>query len=162
MTKEEVISLIQESEHVELKSSLSLINEIIESVSAFANTRGGRIIAGVNNTGRIVGVTIGKNTIEHITNRILQNTDPKINPRIRVDTIDGKSIVIIEVQESLDKLVLAFGRPFKRVGKSTVKMSKDEYERLILEKHSEKLQFDKEMCKDAEFKDIDKKKVNWY
>ena len=131
------------------------MNEIIVTISAFANTNGGNVIIGVNNTGRVLGLEIGKNTIEHLTNRISQNTDPKIYPRIRVDAIDKKKIIVIEIKESLDKLVLAFGRPFKRVGKSTVKMSKDEYEKLILEKHKKRLQFDKEICKEAKLEDID-------
>ena len=38
-------------------------------------------------------------------------------------------------------------------------MSKDEYERLILEKHKEKLYFDSQICKEATFKYIDKDKV---
>ena len=59
------------------------------------------------------------------------------------------------MKESLDHLVLAFGRPYKRVGKSTVKMSKDEYEKLILEKHKEKLQFDNQICERAILGDID-------
>ena len=43
------------------------------------------------------------------------------------------------MKESSDHLVLAFGRPYKRIGKSTLRMSKDEYERLILDKHKDKL-----------------------
>lgn len=162
MTKEELIYLIEEKENVELKTSLSLVNEIIECISAFANTNGGKIVVGINNTGKIVGVEVGKGTIEDLVNRIAQNTDPKIHPKIKVEEIDGKEIIVIEVKEGLDKLVLAFGRPFKRVGKSTVKMSKDEYESLILEKHKEKLQFDKEICKEAKLEDIDKRKVKTY
>jgi len=76
-----------------------------------------------------------------------------------VEDIDDKKVIVIEIKESLDKLVLAFGRPFKRVGKSTVKMSKDEYEGLILEKHKEKLYFDSHICKGATLKDIEEKKV---
>jgi len=162
MTRKNIQNLIKESENIELKSSLSSMNAIIESVTAFANTKGGKVIIGVNNTGRILGVEIGKNTIEHITNRIAQNTEPKVHPRIKVEKRNKREIIVIEVKESIDKLVLAFGRPFKRVGKSTVKMSKDEYERLILEKHKEKLQFDKQICKDASIENINKKKVNWY
>jgi len=162
MTKKELKDLIKEREHVELKSSLSLINEIIEAVSAFSNTEGGKIIVGVSNNGKVLGVEIGKGTIENLANTIAQNTDPKIQPMIKVETIDKKKVIIIEVKESLDKLVLAFGRPFKRVGKSSPKMSKDEYERLILEKHKEKLQFDKDVCEEAEIEDIDNKKVKAY
>lgn len=159
MTKKELKNLIEENEAIELKSSLSLINEIIEAVSAFSNTKGGKIIIGVNNAGRILGVEMGKDTIERLANKIAQNTDPKIQPGIKVENIDKKKIIIIEVMESLDKLVLAFGRPFKRIGKSSHKMSKDEYERLILEKHKEKVQFDSNICKGANIKDIDKKMV---
>jgi len=162
MTKAELKGLIKESENIELKSSLSLINEIIEAISAFANVRGGKVIVGVDSGGRIIGIQIGKDTIESLTNRIAQNTDPKIHPRISIKDIEGKKIILVEIKESLDRLVLAFGRPFKRVGRSTMKMSKDEYERLILEKHKEKLQFDKQIGEKASLEDIDKKKVNAY
>ena len=163
MTRRDIHHLIREErEDIELKSSLSLINEIIETITAFANTRGGKIIIGVNNSGKVLGIEIGKDTIERLVNRIIQSTDPKIHPRVNIETVKKKKVIIIEVMKSLDKLVLAFGRPFKRVGKSTVKMGKDEYERLILEKHKDKLQFDKNVCEEAELKDIDNNKVNAY
>ena len=98
-----------------------------------------------------------KETIETIS--AFSNTDLKIHPRITIEKINDKSIIIIEVKESPDHLVLAFGRPFKRVGKSTVRMSKDEYERLILEKHKEELEFDKRVCDEASLSDIDEEKV---
>jgi len=41
-------------------------------------------------------------------------------------------------------------------------MSKDEYERLILEKHKERLQFDKQICEEANLEDVDKRKVKVY
>ena len=162
MTKKDIQNLLKERETVELKSSLSLIKEISEAISGFANTKGGKVLIGVDDAGRILGVQIGKGTTENLVNRIGQNTDPKVHPKISVEEMDGKKIILVEVKESLDKLVLAFGRPFKRVGKSTVKMGKDEYERLILEKHKDKLQFDTQSCVDAQFKDIDPGKVRWF
>ena len=92
-------------------------------------------------------------------NQITQNTDPKIHPRITVEKIDEKQIIIIKIKESSDHLVLAFGRPYERVGKSTLQMSKDEYERSILEKHKDKLYFDSQICKEATLGDIDNIKV---
>jgi len=148
-----------ESETVEFKKSPSESKEIIKTISAFANTKGGKIFIGISNSGKVPGVKIGKDTIERLTNQITQNTDPKIHPHITVERIDEKQIIIIKVKESSDHLVLAFGRPYKRVGKSTLRMSKDEYERIILEKHKDKLYFDSQICKEATIDNIDNVKV---
>src|SRR3989338_2983943 len=138
-----------ESMTVEWKPSLSQIHEIIETVTAFANTEGGRLFIGVSKTGSVLGVSIGKDTIENLTNCIAQSTEPKIHPRITVSKVQDKEIIVIDVKESRDKLVLANGRPYVRVGKSTRQMSKDEYEGRILEKHKDKLHFDTQICKGA-------------
>lgn len=158
MVKESIEKILArgESETLELKPSLSQVNEIVEAVSAFANAEGGKIIIGVSDSGEIKGVEVGKGTIEKLTNTIAQNTEPKTQPRIVVEKLEGKNIIVVEVNESIDRLVLAFGRPFKRVGKSSPRMSKEEYEKRILEKHKEKLQFDKQICKGATLDDIDK------
>ena len=145
-----------ESEITEFKKSTGEWKEIIETICAFSNTRGGEILIGINNSGEVKGVEIGKNTLEDLTNKIKENTDPEIYPRITTKLINRKTIIVVRVRESNDHLVLAFGRPYKRVGKSTVRMSKDEYERLILEKHKDKLSFDNQICKHATLEDI-----NW-
>jgi len=157
MSKGALLKMVGEFEslNIEWKPSLSQINEIIETISGFSNSEGGKVIIGVSKSGELLGVEIGEDTIEHLTNKIAQSTDPKIYPRITVEKINSKNIIIIEVKESSDHLVLAFGRPHKRVGKSTHRMSKDEYERLILEKHKDKLQLDNQICKEASLKDID-------
>lgn len=152
----------KESENIEFKKSVGEWKEIIETVSAFANASGGKIIIGASNLGKILGVKIGKDTIEDLTNKIVNNTDPKVYPKISIEKVKGKSIIVIEVKESPDKLVLAFGKPFKRVGKSTAKISKDEYENTILDKHKEKLQFDTQICKSATWKDLEKEKVKQF
>ena len=162
MAEKDIQKLLKERETVELKASLSLTKEILQSISAFANTKGGKILIGVDDSGKVLGVQIGKDTLENFANRISQETEPKVHPKISVEEIDGKKIIIVEVKESLDKLVLASGRPYKRVGKSSPRMSKDEYERLIFEKHKDKLQFDAQICEGATLKDINKEKIKFF
>ena len=67
MTKEQLLKMIGSSESttVEWKPSLSQIHEIIESITAFANTEGGRLFIGVSKDGEVNGVSIGKDTIEN-------------------------------------------------------------------------------------------------
>jgi len=79
-----------ESTTIEWKPSLSQIHEIIESITAFANTEGGRLFVGVSKTGEILGIQIGKGTVENLVNRIAQHTDPKIQPKITVKKVEGK------------------------------------------------------------------------
>lgn len=164
MRVEDLKNLINRNEStvVEWKPSLSQMKEIINTISAFANTEGGKVFVGVSKAGELLGTQIGKGTIENLTNQISQHTDPKVHPRITTKKMEDREIIIIDVKESADHLVLAFGQPHKRVGRSTVRMSKDEYERLILEKHKDKIQFDSQMCEGAQLKDIDKSKVKWF
>ena len=67
-----------ESETVEFKKSTGEWKEIIETISAFTNKKGGVILVGVDNKKEVCGVSIGKGTIEDLTNKILNNTEPKI------------------------------------------------------------------------------------
>jgi ATP-dependent DNA helicase RecG len=148
-----------ESEILEWKSSLSQLNRIIETISAFSNTKGGTIIIGVDGTGKILGISIGKDTIEQLTNKIISNTEPKIYPDISVRKFKEKDLIVIKVDKYPYDIVLAFGRPYKRVGKSTIKMSKDEYKRNILDTHKRELYFDGQICPEATIKDIDENKI---
>ena len=151
-----------ESTTVEWKKSPAEIREIIETVAAFSNTEGGKVFIGISPEGNVVGVQIGKGTVEGLANQIGQHTDPKVMPRITVKKIEGRDVIVIDVKESPDRLVLAHGRPHKRVGRSSPKMSKDEYERMILEKHKDKVQFDTMVCRGASLKDIDPARVKWF
>ena len=148
-----------ESETIEFKKSTSEWKEIIKTISAFANTRGGIILIGVDNKSDVCGVSIGKGTIEDLTNKIIHNTEPNIYPEIGIQSLNKKKVIYIKVETYSYDVVLGFGKPFKRVGKNTVRMSKDEYKRRILEIHKRELYFDGQICSDANFSDIDDKKV---
>lgn len=147
----------QESDTVELKPSVSQLNEIVETVAGFANSKGGKIMIGVSNKGEIIGIEMGKSTLEKLVNTIRQNTEPKQYPNVLAKVLGGKHFMEITVAESKEKPVLAFGRAFKRVGKSTLKVDKDEHERMVLDK--KKVYFDSEFCEGATLNDLDEEKI---
>ncbi len=71
MNQKQLEELIKmgESEQIEFKKSLNLKEEIGEAVSAFSNTNRGTIIVGFDEEkNEIVGVEIGKNTLEDLAN----------------------------------------------------------------------------------------------
>jgi ATP-dependent DNA helicase RecG len=86
-----------ENEQVEFKSSFS--DEVIISLVAFANTKGGKVYVGIEDTGAIKGVQIGKETIQKWMNVIKSKTQPSIIPTIEAHSMNKKMIISIHVQE---------------------------------------------------------------
>ncbi len=120
-----------ESEILELKSSLSEKEGILETISAFSNKKGGRILIGIDPSGKVIGVTVGNNTIENLAGEIKQHTDPKVFPDISVKSIEGKGIIEIDVREYPVKPVFVRDKVFIRVGKSNQKASAEKIRTFI-------------------------------
>ncbi|MCK4417538.1 MAG: putative DNA binding domain-containing protein [Candidatus Latescibacteria bacterium] len=164
ITQEALKELIArgEGESLEFKSSLSDMTRIVEVVASFANAGGGVVLIGVGSHGRILGLTIGDQTIERLANTITDNTDSVIYPEISTYNLDGQEIISIKVNESPDKPHLAFGRPFKRVGNVTKLMRRDEYERLLLQREKGKPQFGSQLCEGVPMEALDETYVMRY
>jgi len=96
-----------ESKNLEFKESLSLKNEIGETVSAFSNTNNGVILTGVSDLGEIKGVEVGKKTIEQLANFIKQNTDNFIYPQIDVEAVrvDENNLIISNLENEREVIV---------------------------------------------------------
>lgn len=120
-----------ESERIEYKQSLNRWREVVESVAAFATATGGVIHVGVSPEGDRVGVPVGRTTLEDLANQIKVNTDPPQYPALEVKGHDDSGVIILKVDESPTKPVWAFGRPFKRVGRTNQRLSREEMQRLV-------------------------------
>lgn len=120
-----------ESENSENKTSLSEWKEGAISLAAFATSHGGTVHFGIGPEGKRIGVQIGKNTLENLANDIRRHTDPPIFPSIFVDGEESSAIVHVSVEESPIKPVWAFGKPYKRVGRTNQSLSREETQRLV-------------------------------
>jgi len=106
----------KESETVEFKTSFNI--ETVETLVAFANAKGGRVYVGVTDTGGVVGVSIGQETIPQWINEIKTKTEPSLIPDADMMEIRGKQVVVFSMTEFPIKPVSVKGRYYKRVGKS--------------------------------------------
>ena len=109
----------QESNKTEFK--LSFQKELIVSVVAFANTKGGHIYIGVADDGEIVGVDVSQESIQNYINIIKQATEPKIIVDIEHLEFGDKHVLDIEVDEYPVKPVSYKGRYYKREVTQTTK-----------------------------------------
>jgi ATP-dependent DNA helicase RecG len=122
-SKTDLLLAIQngESQIVEFKTSFQ--KEVIESVVAFANTKGGNVVIGIDDNGKIIGTSIGSETIQNYINTIKQNTEPKIIVDIESYIVEEKKILVIQIDEYPIKPVSFKGRYFKRRNNSNHQMT---------------------------------------
>ena len=102
---------------------LSFQKEVIETVVAFANTKGGHIYIGIADDSTVVGVDILQESIQNYINIIKQATEPKIIVDIDIITKNSKDILDIQVDEYPIKPVSYKGRYFKRRKNSNHQMT---------------------------------------
>ena len=99
---------ICESQILDYKKQLLEDNKLLKQVSAFANTQGGFLIFGVEETGKggypkeIVGIDRGQVNKERMEQIILSNIQPRLNVRIQIieHQETSKAIVVVQIPNS--------------------------------------------------------------
>lgn len=105
MTIEEILA--GESKNVEFKESLPEKSiKYMKSVVAFANGTGGKIIFGIaDKTREVVGFSKEDvfEKMDVIANAVSDSCEPAIIPDISLQTIDGKTVIVVEVSEGSNR-----------------------------------------------------------
>lgn len=114
MTIEEILA--GESKNVEFKETLPEKSiKYMKSVVAFANGTGGKIIFGITDKTREV-VGFDKEDVfkkmDAIANAVSDSCEPAIIPDITLQTVDGKTVIVVEVSEGRQRpyYIKALGR----------------------------------------------------
>ena len=105
MTRRQLVSLIEEGESlsVEFKKKFSSEEKIAKEIIAFANTKGGYVIFGVEDDGNICGVESEKGEAELIKNAVNNYCEPIVDYQLFFINFGSKEVVIIKVDESENK-----------------------------------------------------------
>ena len=110
-----------ENETLEFKPTFN--QDVIETAAAFANTRGGRIVIGLSDSGEAVGTTFGQEALRNFVNRISNSTQPAVIPDAEKQVLLNGDVVVLTVQEYPLKPVSVRGRCYKRSGSVTRQMT---------------------------------------
>jgi predicted HTH transcriptional regulator len=97
--------LIEEGENIqcEFKRKFSTQEKIAREMIAFANTKGGYVLFGVDDDKKIFGVESEKETAELVKDTASNYCEPPLAYSIEFKEFDGKEIVIVSVPESDNK-----------------------------------------------------------
>lgn len=105
---EYIHSLIAEGEHQrqDFKFEISDARKIAKTFSAFANTDGGRLLIGVKDNGKIAGVRSDEE--QYMIEAAAQlYCRPEVEYRMQTYRVEGRSVLLVEIEESRRKPVYA-------------------------------------------------------
>ncbi|MDI9597256.1 MAG: ATP-binding protein [Atribacterota bacterium] len=118
-----------ESQTTEFKASWR--DEYLKSISAFANTNGGKLLIGFDDRGNPIGVRNSKKLLEDIPNKIINKLG--ITPSVELIKEQNKEIICISVQPA-PTMISYNGKHYIRCGSTTQEVNGTELSQLILKK----------------------------
>lgn len=100
--------LVAEGEHdrQDFKFEISDARKIARSISAFANTGGGRLLVGVKDNGKIAGIR-SEEEIYMIEAAASMYCQPKVEIETHTYTVEGRTVLKIDIEEASTKPVYA-------------------------------------------------------
>ena len=131
-----------ETEFYEFKSSLSQLDNGIESIAAMLNKHGvANVYYGVSNDGEVLGLNgqIGTETIKKVEMRIGEILKPNIVPNIIVEDYDGKKVIHVNAKGNR-KPYSSSGDYRIRVGSSNKKIDPELLGELFFDSDSSSLE----------------------
>jgi ATP-dependent DNA helicase RecG len=153
MKPEELKLIIKEGEGLTVEFKERYSPKIERDIVALANSKGGIIILGVDDTGKIKGENLTNRMKADITT-LARNCDPAIHIK-RIQQI-GK-IIIIEVPQGDEKPYSSSSGYYRRLDAVTQKMTQKEI-RLVY-KESSTIPFEERINKDISWNDISRDKI---
>ena len=101
-------TLIAQGEHQQqdFKFEISDARKIARTLSAFANTDGGRLLIGVKDNGKISGIK-SEEEIYMIDAAAQIYCTPKVDYEMTTHLVEGKQVLVVDVKESASKPIYA-------------------------------------------------------
>ena len=123
-----------ESETLEFKRTTGERREAARTICAMLNHRGGRVIFGVEPDGRLIGQMVSDRTVEEVAQE-LGEIEPPVFPSIeRVDFLEGRQLLVVTAQAGSGQPYAYRGHAYRRVGNTSRQLSREEYNRILLER----------------------------
>ncbi len=112
----QLLEIIEEGENIqcEFKRKFSTAEKIAREMVAFANTKGGYILFGVDDDKKIVGVESEKETTELVKDTAVNHCEPKLLYSIDYKEVDG--------------IIMAYSMEVKAGGQTIYAANFDTYE----------------------------------
>lgn len=153
MDIEKLKLIIAEGEGLTVEFKEKYSSKIDRDIVALANSKGGYILLGVDDSGKIIGERLTNQMKAEIL-QLARNCDPQINI-LKLSALEN--LIVIEVLEGEQKPYSCSSGYFRRLDAVSQKMSQQEVRDLF--KETTDLLFESLSCKGIAFDDISLKKI---
>ena len=137
MKAKQLLNLIDEGEStkLEFKRKVNDPHKIAKEICAFANTKGGYLLIGVDDDKTICGVRSEKTEVDMVEKSCQFFIEPLIEPQIEIDSVFNKDIIVVKIDEGLKKpykLITedketgkSIKRAYIRIGEKSIEASRE-------------------------------------
>ncbi len=125
-----------EDSYTQFKVNITNADKLAQELVAFSNAKGGWLIVGVDDDGKTIGLNSDdiKRLNQLIGNVINTNVTPPIYPLVKIENIEDKKILVINIDEGVNKPYSTNGGIYlTKVGSDKRKISPQELRRLFTE-----------------------------
>lgn len=146
-----------EGEHTEFKEKYS--SRVIESLVAFANTAGGRVLIGVNDRGRVMSLPDADKVVESVLSACREAVSPPLTPLVAIVRPPEGVLVVAQV-EATGRMHAKSGAVLVRHGRQTRRASAEEIRLLTLRETPEA--YEATPCPSATWANLDEAALKKY
>ena len=150
-----------ESEKVEFKKSTAQLKGAGQTLCAFLNAEGGKVILGVTDNGKVVGQEVSDKTRREIA-VMLDRFEPPAPIEVAYVDIPGgsKKVIVLEAQPQGDQRPFTYdGRSFQRVQTTTSVMAQEKYESLLLDRAHVRRRWENQPAVDVTLDHLDHEEI---
>lgn len=134
--------------------------KVAATVCAFLNSRGGTLVIGVNDSGRVTGVADAAKRADSLRMFLRNAISPRVLVSVNVDSVEnGAKVVTVEVPAGRDRPYVSAGSIFVRHGKETQAAAGDVIRRIVQEQAFEPVRWERGIASGVDVSDLDTEEI---
>ncbi|MFM9963469.1 MAG: RNA-binding domain-containing protein [Planctomycetaceae bacterium] len=124
---------VGETDSIEFVSTVN-VERVAKAVCSLLNAHGGRVIVGVDDHGKVLGIEDAQQTAKQLEQSLRDRVAPQSMLSSSVESVDGREFIVLDVPSGYIKPYLVDGTIWMRRGSSVVPAKADEVHQLIQER----------------------------
>jgi len=147
-----------ESEQLEFKASVRK-DEIAKVLCSFLNGKGGRVVVGLSDSGKPVGVSNAEKSVEQLKMFLLTAIVPEAPITIDVEHLEERKLILLKVYGGSKQPYLFDGSIYYRLADKTVKATSQQISELIHGRQKSETHWERQPALGVDLEDLDQKLI---